>query len=65
MPLMAIVDWRGFRLVATSLLPIGSGSLVYGSCDGGITVLAEDTMFNDLMKEAAKKLNIKVRGREG
>lgn len=31
-PLMALVDYNGFRLVATSLLPIqGSKTLVYGS----------------------------------
>lgn len=57
---MAVVDWRGFRLVAISLLPIHDKSLVYGSCDGGQTVLAEDEQFNALMKEAAQKLNIKV-----
>ncbi len=64
MPLMAVVDWRGFHLVAMSLLPIGGESLVYGLLDGGITVLAKHQEFNELMKEAAKKLNIKVgRGR--
>jgi hypothetical protein len=61
---MAVVDWRGFRLVAMSLLPIGGQSLVYGSSDGGVTVLAENPEFNELMKEAAKKLNIKVRRRK-
>jgi hypothetical protein len=33
--------------------------------DGGITVLAKHQEFNELMKEAAKKLNIKVEEGEG
>lgn len=33
-PLMTVVDFRGFRLLATSLVPIGSDTLHYGSNDG-------------------------------
>lgn len=31
-------DYRGFRLVAQALLPIGDDTLVYGSSDAGATV---------------------------
>ncbi len=37
MPLIALVDYKGFRLIAMSLLPITRESLVLGSADGGIT----------------------------
>ncbi len=37
-PLMALIDHRGFRLVALALLPIGKDTLVLGSNDGGTTV---------------------------
>jgi hypothetical protein len=39
-PLMTLVDFRGFRLSAQSLVPIGPGSLVYGSEDAGRTILS-------------------------
>eukprot|EP01113_Clastostelium_recurvatum_P028334 TRINITY_DN3429_c0_g1_i2.p1 TRINITY_DN3429_c0_g1~~TRINITY_DN3429_c0_g1_i2.p1 ORF type:complete len:2680 (+),score=686.41 TRINITY_DN3429_c0_g1_i2:120-8159(+) len=58
-PLMALVDYRGFRLVAMSILPIGADSIVYGSCDGGQTVHAPRPEVNERMKAAAKKMNIK------
>ena len=30
MPLMALVDYRGFRLVAMSVLPVNATTLIYG-----------------------------------
>jgi hypothetical protein len=30
-PLVALIDYLGHRMVVTSLLPLGKGSLVYGS----------------------------------
>jgi hypothetical protein len=36
--LMCLVDFRGHRLTAQSLLPISGDSLVYGSCDAGNNV---------------------------
>ncbi len=38
LPLVAIIDFRGFRLIASSWLPISKETLVYGSSDGGITI---------------------------
>eukprot|EP01117_Protostelium_nocturnum_P004713 TRINITY_DN1709_c0_g1_i1.p1 TRINITY_DN1709_c0_g1~~TRINITY_DN1709_c0_g1_i1.p1 ORF type:complete len:1608 (-),score=618.00 TRINITY_DN1709_c0_g1_i1:52-4875(-) len=59
-PLMAFIDYRGWRLQAVSLLPIESDSLVYGSADGGRTVLKEEPVLNECMERAAKSINIKA-----
>ena len=40
-PLMALVDYKGHRLIASSILPIRAGetgTIRYGSPDGGRTV---------------------------
>ncbi|KAF2073114.1 hypothetical protein CYY_005583 [Polysphondylium violaceum] len=58
-PLMALIDYRGYRLVAMSLLPINSDTIVYGSSDGGISVHNTNLEFNQKMKESAKILNLK------
>jgi len=35
-PLVCAIDYRGFRLIAISLMPVdGKKTLVYGSDDGG------------------------------
>eukprot|EP01105_Mastigella_eilhardi_P018365 TRINITY_DN4240_c0_g1_i8.p1 TRINITY_DN4240_c0_g1~~TRINITY_DN4240_c0_g1_i8.p1 ORF type:complete len:943 (-),score=202.12 TRINITY_DN4240_c0_g1_i8:2539-5286(-) len=58
-PLMALIDYRGFRLVAMSRLPINNSTLVYGSADAGEHVHADVEEFNQLMMLAARKINIK------
>ncbi|GAM26590.1 hypothetical protein SAMD00019534_097650 [Acytostelium subglobosum LB1] len=58
-PLMALIDYRGYRLVAMSLLPINGETIVYGSSDGGITVHNQNELFNEKMKKSASILNIK------
>jgi hypothetical protein len=45
--------------LAVSLLPVGRETLIYGSCDSGATVHAKDEDFNNLMKSAAKTLNLR------
>jgi hypothetical protein len=37
-PIMALVDYRGFRLIAMSVLPVSGKSLVYGSKDAGFVI---------------------------
>jgi hypothetical protein len=60
LPLMAIIDYRGFRVTAMSLLPIsGNDTLIYGSSDGGRTVQDSDPHFNQLMERAGKLLNLR------
>jgi hypothetical protein len=59
LPFMALVDYRGFRLIAISLLPITLKTIVYGSSDGGNTIHDEDDNMRVMMKKAADILNIK------
>jgi hypothetical protein len=35
---MALVDYKGFRLIAISTLPVSSSTLCYGTCDGGQSI---------------------------
>lgn len=57
-PLMALIDYRGFRLVASSLLPISSHTIVYGSDNAGFNVYAQPDVAAkfDLV---AKRINLK------
>lgn len=58
-PLMALVDYAGHRLIATCALPIGGRTLCYGSDDSGHTVHADDATLNALMEEAARLMYMK------
>jgi len=55
---MCLVDYRGFRLIAISILPISDSTIIYGTCDAGRHIYSNDERFNKLMKKAATKLNI-------
>eukprot|EP01087_Luapelamoeba_hula_P020503 TRINITY_DN7006_c0_g1_i1.p1 TRINITY_DN7006_c0_g1~~TRINITY_DN7006_c0_g1_i1.p1 ORF type:complete len:1779 (+),score=242.57 TRINITY_DN7006_c0_g1_i1:617-5338(+) len=58
-PLMTLIDYHGFRLTASSKLPIvKSASLVYGSDTYGRTIYASDPEFNRLMESVGRQLNI-------
>src|SRR5262245_57080043 len=54
---MALVDYRGFRIIAMSILPISATTLVSGSSDAGRTVYASCEEMNLKLKKAAKKAN--------
>lgn len=58
-PLMALVRYCGFTLVALSMLPVGNGSLVYGSDDAGRSVHFDDDELYEKMKKTALALNLK------
>jgi ubiquitin-protein ligase/uncharacterized membrane protein YgcG len=64
-PLMALVDYRGYRLVAMSILPIvadgaaRASTLVYGSATAGRTIVNSDEDFAQRMLHVARKINIK------
>ncbi|KAL6050938.1 Clu domain-containing protein [Balamuthia mandrillaris] len=58
-PMMSVIDHRGFRLLAMSLLPIANSTLVYGSSNSGRTVQDSNPQVRRLMAAAAKKLNLK------
>ncbi|EGC40299.1 hypothetical protein DICPUDRAFT_146844 [Dictyostelium purpureum] len=61
-PLMALVDFMGFRLIAMSYLPIASigdkPTIVYGSSDMGKTVHANEKVI-PIMKSLSNMLNLK------
>lgn len=46
-PLMALIEYCGFKFACSSLLPLSSASLRYGSADAGVTVLASSTEVQD------------------
>jgi hypothetical protein len=41
-PMMLLLDYKGFRLTAMTMLPINKTTLVYGSCDAGRTIYNDD-----------------------
>ena len=45
---MLIIDYLGFRLLATSYLPIGKETLLHGSSDGGRTVRTDPAVSKEL-----------------
>jgi hypothetical protein len=57
LPLMCLIDYLGFRLVAMSSLPISRRSIVYGSCDGA-SIHADDDDVNAMIATVARKLNL-------
>ncbi|KNC56085.1 aminotransferase [Thecamonas trahens ATCC 50062] len=57
-PLMAVVDYKGFRLSAMSLLPISDSSLVYGSDDGGQSVHDDVDALHAPLNNLASRLNL-------
>ncbi len=58
-PLMALIDYRGYRLVAQSVLPISRDTIVYGSNNSGKTVLDSSPECSLRMRRAGEQLNIK------
>jgi hypothetical protein len=66
-PLMALIDFRGYRLIAQSFLPITEKTLVYGSSDGGREIRQSDSELTRKIEAAAKILNLSshlIRSRE-
>lgn len=55
-PLTVLIDYLGWRILAKSLIPISSTSLVYGSQDGGNTILNTDPYVNACMQKLANRL---------
>jgi hypothetical protein len=58
-PLMALVDYMGFRLVVMSLLPINNNTLVYGTSDAGVVIHNSNSQLFEIMKKSARILNLK------
>jgi hypothetical protein len=59
LPLQTLIDYKGYRVVAMPVVPIlGKETLVYGSCDAGKTVLNEDLMVDEVIREIAEELHL-------
>eukprot|EP01129_Flabellula_baltica_P000456 TRINITY_DN10464_c0_g1_i1.p1 TRINITY_DN10464_c0_g1~~TRINITY_DN10464_c0_g1_i1.p1 ORF type:complete len:1958 (-),score=323.32 TRINITY_DN10464_c0_g1_i1:16-5889(-) len=59
-PLSCIIDYRGYRILAQSIIPIkGDSTLQYGSSDGGKTIINTNPELSLKMSIAARKLNLK------
>lgn len=59
-PMMAICDYRGFRLIGMTILPIrGSSTLVFGSADAG-TTLCSQSQVATILESVGKKLNLRA-----
>ncbi len=58
-PLICLIDYKGFRIVAESILPVDASTLVYGSRDAGVTVRHDDAEMNAKMVMAASRINLK------
>ncbi|MBA2307191.1 hypothetical protein H0W26_03615, partial [Candidatus Dependentiae bacterium] len=58
-PLMAVVDYWGSRLIATALLPIQNEyTLVYGSADAGQTILSKNETISETMNSLGRTLQL-------
>ncbi|PRP85028.1 hypothetical protein PROFUN_07316 [Planoprotostelium fungivorum] len=57
-PLMTLVDYKGYRVLAMAILPIDRSTLRYGSDDAGRHVHMEDEELNEKMKLAGERLNL-------
>jgi hypothetical protein len=58
-PLMCVIDYMGFRLTATSKLPINKSTLIYGSDNACENVFASDVNFNSKIRQISEVLKIK------
>ncbi len=59
LPLMSLVDFRGYRVLAMSVLPICASTLRYGSSDGGKQVHDDDQEMGRAIKQLADILGLK------
>lgn len=58
-PLIALINYRGYSLVAQSWIPIDEHTIVYGTSDGGGSIHASNEQFNAKMKAVAEHINLK------
>jgi len=58
-PMMTVLDYKGFKLIAMSRLPVkGNQTLVYGSRDAGVTIL-NDAQFSEKLRAIGQELGLK------
>lgn len=56
----ALIDYRGYRLIAVSSVPISRDTLVYGSRDGGQRVVNKDPNAQSLMEKFGEYMLLKA-----
>jgi len=57
-PLMALIDYEGFRMSVMTTLPINDETLVYGSRNAGKTMFKDEYVHENMLK-IGKKLNLR------
>jgi len=57
-PLLALIDYQGFRLTVMTELPLTKESLLYGSNNAGVTIKTNEAV-HEIMKKISKKLNLR------
>ena len=57
-PLMTVITYKGFRMIAISVLPIDNKSLIYGSADAGRSCFKEIDEVNQIMGLAGTYINL-------
>ena len=62
LPLLALVDYRGYRLLASSILPIGKDTLVLGSSDAGASFHKEDLELFESVCHIGTGMNLREHG---
>jgi hypothetical protein len=55
---IVLINYLGYRLIATPVLPVNASTLVYGSADAGVTVHTTDAIINKEMEAIAARLNL-------
>lgn len=58
-PLMALIDYRGYRISAMTILPISRSTLVYGSLDQGNSIIKSDNLATSMIEEICQSMNLK------
>jgi hypothetical protein len=58
-PLMALINVRGFRVIAVSLVPISSHTIVFGSSDAGNSFILKDHAVEMALDTLGRSLNLK------
>eukprot|EP01119_Soliformovum_irregulare_P004749 TRINITY_DN1583_c0_g2_i2.p1 TRINITY_DN1583_c0_g2~~TRINITY_DN1583_c0_g2_i2.p1 ORF type:complete len:871 (-),score=219.97 TRINITY_DN1583_c0_g2_i2:150-2762(-) len=58
-PLIAVIDYKGYRMTAMSVLPLDSDTLKYGSDNAGRSVHTDIPELNNMFQAAAGVLNLK------
>ena len=58
LPLSALIDSKGYRLAAFAVLPVDRTTLIYGSDNGGKTVVNKTVSCSAKMRQLAATLNL-------